>query len=349
MSTTKDGGAECALMLIPGQSTSAAFAIADGAVELRAEVSRRLTARLLDGAGTELSAYTSDPVLPEGHGMIAVGASWEDGQIYGVFVNGINLKLLQGEPPRFEFILEQRPCSAVLSVERPESAAACAPWISQRANKFKSPKTQAHRTLLKSNDEQAQDLRRSLNVLRHLAASVIDGKRDLLGPLVAELRALYFWKSGASHDGYNPLLLRMASKADLPLAVYAIPKQDMGMPPNSDFAEFLVLTHIPHVPSLFAQDEIIDIQEWLTRPVVRIGQAPGRWMDFKTIIGELAHTVGTGHYSEDKSEFILELGTMRVDDLALLAIMFAEFCLPTITLGEWVLTELEVRGVIGQP
>ena len=87
--------------------------------------------------------------------------------------------------------------------------------------KFAVPSLRTGR-IPKTLQEQASDLLIAVNNLKVFELVRTQQRTHLVGYLAAELRSLVFWVQDDQRDGgYNPLLLRMASKADLPLPVFA--------------------------------------------------------------------------------------------------------------------------------
>ena len=71
-------------------------------------------------------------------------------------------------------------------------------------------------------EEQVHQLTEAIDSLQALAAAVAAGRRHVVGPLASLLRALLYSRDGVPM--YNPLLLRIAARAKVPLAVYAFEK-----------------------------------------------------------------------------------------------------------------------------
>ncbi len=119
------------------------------------------------------------------------------------------------------------------------------------------------------------------------------------------MRASVYWPPGrdAKPDSqWNPLLLRMASLADLPLPVYRISDK----PKTQIVAEAIMhlqTTNGPRIERMFATDEICDLQESLLTTVIRLGPSPGRLNSGLELIRDMAHTIGAAHCDEDTSDF----------------------------------------------
>jgi len=170
-----------------------------------------------------------------------------------------------------------------ISIDDPNAVAACQKWIQNRKSKFGSPKTTpSSDRRLKTTDEQADDLRASIDRLRHLQREVLAGHKYLLGTLAGEMRASVYWPKGRDNQrdtNYNPLLLRMASIADLPLPVYSVPNTQP--PPTSPTMPPPVLNYepgavAPRINRTFGTDEISDLQEVLVSTVLQLGPPPGK-------------------------------------------------------------------------
>jgi hypothetical protein len=231
-----------------------------------------------------------------------------------------------------------------VSYEQADASRACATWIQKRKLKFATAAAPQRRSRIKTAGEQASDLARACLTLRHLRESVASGNGFLVGPLAGELRALLYWKNEDRPDrGYNPLLLRMASKADLPLPVYHVG--------SSDPLPTLGLTlhwrsRPPQILKETAAEKLEDIQDWLSRDALMLGGITQRSISALEIISETANTLGVAHYDEDVSDFVETMQLMHMghqDDLSRFLCDTSEV---VERLSDWVLRELQRRGII---
>jgi hypothetical protein len=242
--------------------------------------------------------------------------------------------------------LPASPVRAEKSFEAADAVNACRPWIANRKSKFSTSRARQGRRP-KTIQEQAADLREPALRLRYLSQEVRAGKQFLLGALAADIRASVYWPAGRDSEAdrkWNPILLRMASKADLPLPVYAIPSSPQ--PPAAGQAQVHLTAEIPRVDAVFTSDEICDLQEVLKRAVLRLGPEPGRKIIALELLAELAHTMGAAHYDDDASQFadfMRTMGSARGDLVTTFACWTAE---TLASLSEWVLSELRARKLI---
>jgi len=182
--------------------------------------------------------------------------------------------------------------------------------------------------------------------MNHLQEAVIAGHYHLLGTLAGEMRACVYWQKDAQPDrSYDPLLLRMASRADLPLPVFFVP--EVPRPPIVDDA---ILHHIPangpRVVRQFKTDEICDLQHSLRNSILRLGPAPGRTISGIEAIAELAHTMGAAHYDTEASEFLEVLQRLESGQGDQLFVFMCQTSSSLISLSEWVLSELKSQNLI---
>jgi hypothetical protein len=239
-----------------------------------------------------------------------------------------------------------------VSLNEPNASSACQTWIQNRRLKFPSPATPRSDRRLKTVQGQANDLHTSTVNLRDLSQQILSGKSHLLGHPGAELRASAYWPRGKNNQGdsqpttnYNPLLLRMASLADLPLPVYFVPEP--ATPPVIDSAEsHFQPIHAPRINRAFTTDQIRDVQESLISTVLRLGQSPGRTITALGAIKELAHTMGAAHYDEDASEFLDFMESIETSGSDELNIFMCHTAEALASLSEWVLSELKTRNLI---
>lgn len=258
--------------------------------------------------------------------------------------------LLKDSPdvPRLLITSAQGLVPQQLSVDDPDSASACQTWIQNRRAKFGSPQPQRRNRRPKTIQEQARDLFASIQRLRHLQQLTLAGNIHLLGTLAGEMRASVYWRKGSDakpDSQWNPLLLRMASLADLPLPVYRTPH--ITAPPILDEAVLhLTPSHAPRIERVFTTDQICDLQESLLTTVIRLGPAPGRVSSALELITEMAHTMGAAHYDNDASEFLDVLQTMKSEDADQATLLICQIADTLAGLSDWVLSELKKRNII---
>jgi hypothetical protein len=242
------------------------------------------------------------------------------------------------------------------SIDHPDATNACQIWIQNRQRKFSAPNLRTGRRL-KTISEQARDLFIAVNNLRTIASAIhTNGQKHLIGYLAAELRALVFWSKDDGRDGgYNPLLLRMASKGDLPLPVFAWKNMFSGKVSVLNKANF----HMPQLSATIektSNDQILmDFQEWLKEDftvfrmdVGTLGQTERR-LPLKEIIAETANSLGVAHYDEDISETVSTMSDTVFAQIDLLARCLCQTAILTADLGIWVLSKLHERALISLP
>lgn len=225
------------------------------------------------------------------------------------------------------------------SFQSPNAVAECQPWIDNRRLKFAATKQVRPDRQSKSIDEEAQDLRNSILRINHFLRGIREGNQFLLGTLAGELRATVYWPKGRDDKPdaqYNPILLRMASKASLPLPVYCVP--DVPFPPAVPI-DVRIKMDTPRIESVFPSERIYDIQSILVRTVVYITQPP-KEISGRDLIKELAHTMGAAHYDAENSDFIEVMHKMISGDADQVTHYLCDLGSAVAELSEWVLSEL---------
>jgi hypothetical protein len=235
-----------------------------------------------------------------------------------------------------------------LSINASNAKSACQKWIDNRKLKFANPRSPRDNRRVKTTEEQGTDLRVSASRLRVLRQQTLAGNREMLGTLAGEMRASIYWPKGREtkpDNNWNPLLLRMANLAELPLPVFSVKR--IPAPPILDAAVMRYLpADAPRINRQFATDAIFDLQESLINTVLRLGSSPGRLIDALDLIKELAHTMGAAHYDEDASEFLDFLHNMKSADGDQVTILMCHIAETLASLSEWVLSELNKRNLM---
>jgi hypothetical protein len=185
--------------------------------------------------------------------------------------------------------------------------------------------------------------------MNYFVREIRAGNKFLLGTLAGEMRASIYWPTGrdAKPDSqWNPLLLRMASKADLPLPVYCVPEDTAPSPAIAD-RELRLSLDTARIFAIFPHEEIFDLQSVLVRPlVVRSIQIPNNTISGRDLIKELAHTMGAAHYDTDTSEFVELMAAVIGGQGDQVTSFVCETASTLVALSEWVLSELRLRNVI---
>jgi hypothetical protein len=235
-----------------------------------------------------------------------------------------------------------------ISLTDPTASALCQTWVQNRKLKFATPRVARSDRRLKTTDEQANDLRACIYRLRHLQQQVVAGNLFLLGTLAGEMRACIYWsKDTRPEANYNPLLLRMANLAELPLPVYQIPKSESFPSIPSLQIHYEPGAYAPRIITRFATDQICDLQESLASTVLQLDHLPGRTITTLSLIKELANTMGASHYDEDASDFLEVLQGMRTSQGDHVMILMCQTADAIAALSDWVLSELKKRNIIG--
>src|SRR5215217_6918311 len=263
-----------------------------------------------------------------------------------LYINGQDL---QEDSPASPTLL--LPAQPILPNERstddPNASMKCQKWIQNRKGMFSGSRTTRIGRRLKTLQEEADDLSNSMRRLRHLNQQISEGHTYLLGTLAGEMRASVYWPIGRDaqpSQSYNPILLRMANVAELPLPVYFVPH---GQAPAALGAAVKHLTvDPPRLHREFGTDDVCDLQESLVQTTIRLGAAPGKTIKALDLIKELAHTMGASHYDEDASEFLDVLHAVRMSETDKATVLMCQIADTLASLSEWVHSELKRRTLI---
>jgi hypothetical protein len=155
--------------------------------------------------------------------------------------------------------------SGPISFSHPDSLKACNIWIDNRRQKLSEIRAPRSGRRMKSTAEQSRDLFIAANNLEAIAKFIqLSRQTHLIGYLAVELRSLIYWTKDKSREGgYNPLLLRMASMANLPLPVFGRknPLLDWADFPESPL--FFFFSEVAAVQQFSNKQILMDLQEWL--------------------------------------------------------------------------------------
>jgi hypothetical protein len=293
--------------------------------------------------------FISQPIDTNCNGprTVILTLAWSD-SVLDLYLSG--QKLLPDAPEISKAVLPSE--TAVIqeiSLNAPDAATACQQWVQNRRSKFVSPSKLRDNRRFKTIEEQASDLRVSILRLRDLHNQVRIGNAYLLGTLAGEMRASIYWLDGKDSQPErqnNPLLLRMASLADLPLPVYHVPAPTGPTPPDSDDMLHEMST-VPRMVKLYRTDQICDLQESLITTVLRLGPSPGRIIKVRDLIKELAVTMGASHYDAEASDFLDVLHKLKSWQGNQVTVIMLQVSDVIRALSEWVLAELTTRKLIG--
>lgn len=292
--------------------------------------------------------FTSQPIDTNCNGprTVILTLVWSD-SVLDLYLSG--QKLFPDAPGVSKAVLS--PDTAVIqeiSLNAPDATTACQQWIKNRKSKFVTSSKLRDNRRFKTTEEQASDLRVCILRLRDLHNQVRLGNAYLLGTLAGEMRASIYWLDGKDSQPErqnNPLLLRMASLADLPLPVYHVP--DPAGPTPADSADMRhEMATVPRIVKLYGSDQICDLQESLITTVLRLGPSPGRTINVRDLIKELAVTMGASHYDAEASDFLdvlHKLESWQGNQVTTIMLQVSDVIR---ALSEWVLTELITRKLI---
>lgn len=239
------------------------------------------------------------------------------------------------------------------ALQHPEARAVCQHWIEWRAKRFSLPLPVRSDNRPATFEEQLDQLRAAAEDLdRH--CDVLDaGGPGLLAAfkgLMLELRSLVYWKeqNDRGWQSYNPLLLRLADKASLPLPVYGV--RELGVIESSeDAADSYLIRARAAVPTRIRVDsELMDLQEWLQLPaVVTATPAEGKALENRSIKGVilLANVALGGHYDQDVPVILDLMRSFSRNEVHTLARFLAETGRTVAGLSRYVIEELEAAGV----
>jgi len=315
----------------------------DGIMHIAGLVDGGILLMITDPQGACTHTFRSQPIELLNPGYLLFEVAWKDNGDCEIW---INTRVLLRSVAGGRLIISPKavsPPSRGRSTDDANASVECAKWVANRKQKFAMPETAKIHRRPRSLDDQADDLSRAVATIRRLALTVRSDSKSA-GSLATELRSVIYWQKDDQPDRtHNPLLFRLASKADLPLPVYSR-RVDLPLPQ----IPVAFGNHIEvHVPMLFRLDQaqvVMDVQQWLGSNLITIhGRRP---LSVKEGIAEMAHTLGAAHYGEHASELVDELQCMLLSQGDVLGAVMADIGLLVADLGKWVLTSLQSRGVI---
>lgn len=236
--------------------------------------------------------------------------------------------------------------TSVLSITSPDVHAACNSWIEKRKAKFSKPVSPFPGQRMKTINEEADDLRDCLNAMTDLLNWVNAGNLYHLPGLTGKLRALTYWKKDISRDSsYDPLLFRMAAKADLPLPVYLPPI--VPIPPIVASADEHLIPRVPRLTRSFPAEEVGDFQDWLTRAVIKIAKLGPGPVPVKEFLARVSVTIGDSHFDPQVNLYVEVMRQMQLHKGNQLTTFMCQMVETSTSLGRWVLSELSRLKLIG--
>jgi len=322
-------------------------------VEFAARSDRSLEVLVKDRLGAIMYSVVSQPIEPSASGPFHLGLTFSPtGQF--IYINAEQLKRQSEdsaaknvEPSKFAFTSEFQHNG--VSLTDPAANPACAEWVARRSRKFQRPAIKPHyreKTLI----EQLDDLLRAREVLRFVRGEVLLGRVSLAGVLATEIRALVHWrKDDAPDNQYNPLLLRIASKIQLALPVYASvnwASATLEHHAGSDLVQGLIAPSIYPSVLPFA---LVDAQECLSQQCARMRHpATGavESISLKWFIARCSHVLGSAHYDEDTSDILLAVQRQAMMSESAVVQLLTNTAECLIDLIDWVLLKFREHSLI---
>ena len=202
----------------------------DNSVDSVAHPDGHISVRVSRADGSLVHESDFQRVKFVGHGSCPVALTWTPSRA-SVYLDARPLGSYDPEGRPLEIQLSGALTPGPNSVDHPDSIVVCQSWIDNRQKKFASrPPRDGRRT--KTPLEQSQSLYDAARNLQAIETLIrVEGRREMIGHLAGDLRSLVYWEKDDKFDrSYNPLLFRMASKANLPLPVYGWRDVFVGMP-----------------------------------------------------------------------------------------------------------------------
>ena len=301
-------------------------------LELWAETDGSLAFAVRDSAGR--IAHRTQPIALSGPGWAIMIATWNAGSAQ-IHVGGEPLLSNEsgGGAHKLVRTTEHQP-GAEPAWKDPDAPSACARWVQWRTKNLGIPKkTPARGRREKALIDQVQELRRASQILHDLSALVQLGRTHLLGHLAAELRALTYW-NGRSYD---PLLLRLAARAVVPLPIYVI--ADTPSPLEGEMSIHVRRGEASIVKQIPTQ-VVVDLQDWLESKLLSERGASGagqgtverlRHLTVKDLIAGVANTLGAAHYDQDMPRAVQNLAQVEgpiADEVTVVLLLAASLVIP---------------------
>jgi len=291
--------------------------------------------------------FESEPVRITSNQRVEILANW----IEPVVVLEINGEVLDpyvpGRPPR-EITLPEPPPLGPTALDHPDRLARCQRWIDERQSYFATAPRRGANRRPKDIDEQCDDLRTAIASIEELLTGIEGGKLFLAAYLAGTLRALVCWAdSPRARPTYNALLLRIANVGSLPLPVWAV--ADPIPEPCTVDHPACVSGNFAHLLQAEADEDLMDLQEWLNTTVVALWDAAAgeeRRVSVRDLIAEISNTLGGSHYDPDTSVFgetLMKVGSGNTSYW----LKFLGGCADIVSAySKWVLDELHQVGAI---
>jgi hypothetical protein len=274
--------------------------------------------------------------------MMLLTVVWKEPEVE-VLINGKHLNSLEADSTTHVVETKDPIISGTSAVDRSDAVAECKAWIAWRKQFFSVSRAPDSSRRSLSDEEQVAALESEVKALRDLAGQVSGGKRYLLPKVAGALRGLLYWKMRANNTlqpSYNPLLLRIAARAEVPLPVFAFPDDRGSRPQVVDEAQFHFINNVPTHYQLFPAQKLLDLQEWLNTPIsterfTSVIVAPATVMTVKDVIEATANTLGGAHFDEDVPKSLDTLLQLKLEDVDFLTRFLLAISDTVVALGDY--------------
>jgi hypothetical protein len=290
----------------------------------------------------EVAKFMSQKIKFVGAGLVLLDVRWSDDQL-DMRINGLPVKALE-EANNADYLVETKEhiIQDPPSLNHPEAAKLCKEWMNWRKARYANPKSCAKKNRrLKTIGEQVAELQNAIASLVDLLVLIQNGRSHMLGHLATELRALVYWNG----RNYNPLLLRVAGRFDLPLPVYML-QEKQGAPKILEDAQQWIKTNEPSILKTIPNQKIVDVQEWLNTPIQRAlfkreqeetSSLHSETTTAKDLILDTATALGSAHYDEDLPDHLELIYRVNVFGTSTLTNFLLRSATVIIELGRFVL------------
>lgn len=217
------------------------------------------------------------------------------------------------------------------SLWHPASLKVCSVYILERSTLFKNLKPKSLGRTPKSEREIIESLAEATQRLLALSEMSLEGDRKWVGPILAELRALLYFRP--SNNNYYPLLLQVADIKKLPLPVYIHKERNIDDRFTNKEVRFR-LGAPPRIYSYADMADLTDIQEWLGSEMVRTFNSEP--LTANEFILNCAVTMGSVHYDPQNLNSVVDISRM-VGNRDYLDSYFLELAQTVGELSSWVL------------
>jgi hypothetical protein len=250
------------------------------------EAEGRLLLRLV-GEGDVLDEVRTVPLTFEeipGGLLIVEG---DDHSIRNIRLNACELHPTRDESVRALNGIRRYTGPLYRAMDDPEAPLQCSSWVASRAlwleerDQISGPDIDAER----------DELERTAIELATLLDRSKNGPADLTSDIAAVVWRLAVRRGGTPAIGWNPVLITLAARLNSPLAVYAVGSADDTGPPVDGYIASLHGVGCSGTRDLVAQ-KLTDIEDWITRPVLRVESGCAGELALDQVVTRLASTTG---------------------------------------------------------